>query len=119
MDNLDLVEESTEFEPAGSSDDLHKSEDDEFYFESDHLALRGNSDYRTVLRTIVILEAQKIEASKHIDQIAEAHRSALNDPETIVRKIAAGESVNLPGPINIQNVSFHDFGSCGFSRNQN
>lgn len=79
--------------------------DDEFYFESDHLALRGNADYRSVLRTIVILEAQKIEAAKHIDQIAETQRNALNDPEIFIKKLASGESLNLPKSIDIQNVS--------------
>lgn len=37
-----------------------ESEDDDlFYFESDHLALKGNKDYSEVLKTIFILEAQR------------------------------------------------------------
>jgi hypothetical protein len=34
----------------------------EFYFESDHVALKGNGDYLNLLKTIAILEAQSIKA---------------------------------------------------------
>lgn len=40
---------------------LH-TEDDLFYFETDHLALKGNKDYCEVLKTIVILTAQREKA---------------------------------------------------------
>ncbi len=33
----------------------------EFYFESDHDALRSNSDYHALMRTLVILQAKKIQ----------------------------------------------------------
>lgn len=87
------------------SDDEYNSDNEDFYFESDHLALRGNPDYRIALRTIIILEAQRIEAAKHIDQIAEVKRQALRDPEGFIKTLASGESLDVPGPINIQNVS--------------
>jgi len=32
----------------------------EFYFESDHVALRANKDYRNMLRYVITLESQKI-----------------------------------------------------------
>jgi len=34
----------------------------EFYFESDHLALKGNVDYLNLIKTIAILEAQRTRA---------------------------------------------------------
>jgi hypothetical protein len=34
----------------------------EFYFESDHVALKGNGDYLNLLKTIGILEAQSMKA---------------------------------------------------------
>lgn len=38
--------------------DLMKDEENDlFYFESDHLALKGNKDYCEVLKTLVILSA--------------------------------------------------------------
>lgn len=36
--------------------------DEEFGFETDHLALRGNKDYCDLLKFIVKLEAQKVKA---------------------------------------------------------
>lgn len=85
-------------------EDEHDEDNEDFYFESDHLALRGNADYRSVLRTIVILESQRIEATKHIDVISVAERKALEDPEAFLQKLKSGD-LNLPGRINIQNVS--------------
>lgn len=37
-------------------------DDDLFYFESDHLALRGNIDYSEVLKSMFVLEAQRSRA---------------------------------------------------------
>lgn len=88
------------------SEDEDNSDNEDFYFESDHLALRGNPDYRSVLRTIVILEAQRIEAAKHIDRIAQVKIRAMQDPEEFIKVLAMGDHLDLPGPINIQNVRF-------------
>lgn len=101
----ELTKHMSNYEENCDQNKEKEENDDEFYFESDHLALRGNADYRSVLRTIVILEAQKIEAAKHIDQIAETQRNALNDPEIFIKKLASGQSINLPKSIDIQNVS--------------
>lgn len=89
-----------------TNENSSSDENDEFFFESDHLALRGNADYRAVLRTIVILEAQRMEATKHIDRIAEAQKEALKDPEEFLKKLKSGESLDLPNRINIQDVRF-------------
>lgn len=129
MEGSDSEELNIEHKIMCTSDDEYRSDDEDFYFESDHLALRGNSDYRAVLRTIVILEAQRIEAAKHIDKIAEAHKKATNDPETFVKKLATGDSLNLPGQISVQNVRneennlsidavFKTFFSISASKNQ-
>lgn len=45
-------------------------ENDMFYFETDHLALKGNKDYCEVLKTLVILSAQRekaIQVSKQVN----------------------------------------------------
>lgn len=39
-------------------------EDDLFYFESDHLALKGNKDYSELLKTLFILQSQQQRAIK-------------------------------------------------------
>lgn len=87
-------------------DDEYNSDNEDFYFESDHLPLRGNSDYRAVLRTIVILEAQRIEAAKHIDKIVQEQQKALRDPEDFLKKLTSKTGLELPGTIDIQNVNF-------------
>lgn len=102
---LDLNMESAENSDSDLDDEISDDDNTEFYFESDHVALRGNLDYRSVLRTIVVLEAQRIEATKHIDRIAEVQNIALNDPVVFVQKLASNERLDLPAPINIQNVS--------------
>lgn len=43
---------------------LFNTEDDLFSFESDHLALKGNRDYCEVLKTLVVLGAQREQALK-------------------------------------------------------
>lgn len=98
--------ESMSEDPGETS--AYDSDNEDFYFESDHLALRGNADYRAVLRAIVILEAQRIEAGKHIDRIAATEKEALNDPEAFVQKLANGIKLDLPGALNITTVSLKD-----------
>lgn len=44
-------------------------EDNTFYFESDHLALRGNADYTNMLRTIAVLEVQRMRVHKQVATI--------------------------------------------------
>lgn len=94
-------------EPIDPDEDLHTDSDpenDDFYFESDHLALRGNSDYTAVLRTIAILQTQRIQVTKDIDLLATAERQGLDDPDAFVRRLSAGELL-MPGPVSVAEVS--------------
>lgn len=116
-DDGDDEDEDDVFEDNDFDDDEYHSESEEFYFESDHLALRGNSDYRAVLRTIVVLESQRIEVAKHIDRIAEMKRRALQDPSGFIKKLSSGQSLVISGPINIQNVSENIINNHGLNLN--
>lgn len=69
--------------------------DEEFAFETDHLALRGNKDYCELLKYIVKLEAQKIQALKDIENLAEIQNNALEDPLTFIADLKAGK-INFP-----------------------
>ena len=53
-------------EVKGVHEAYDEGDDDigEYYFESDHLALKGNEDYRTLLKTVAVLEAQRMKAIK-------------------------------------------------------
>lgn len=89
-----------------TNDSCDETEQDDFYFESDHVALRGNKDYSAVLRTIAILQAQMVQATKDIDKIGAAEAKALEDPESFIKQLANGEKIDIPGPINIIEVRF-------------
>ncbi|PVD22407.1 hypothetical protein C0Q70_18219 [Pomacea canaliculata] len=68
---------------------------DPYSFESDHVALKSNSDYHTLLRTICILEAQRSQALKDLEVLYEEQEKALKDPIGFVEKLQKGE-VKLP-----------------------
>lgn len=80
------------------------SDTEEFFFESDHLALRGSADYTTVLRTLAILQTQKIQAAKDIDKLAEVEKKALENPDEFIQQLSRGEMQQLPGRITIAEV---------------
>jgi ZZ-type zinc finger-containing protein 3 len=52
----------------------------EFYFESDHLALKGNPDYLALVRVLVSLELKKVEAVSDIDTLLREKAQALSSP---------------------------------------
>lgn len=76
-----------------------------FYFESDHLALRGNKDYANMLRTIAVLEAQKIKVVQHIEELAMAKNRYLEEPELFLAKIKNNEEIISPNYMTITTVS--------------
>ena len=45
----------------GDNCDGMEDENETYFFESDHVALKGNADYQKVLRSIAVLEAQRIQ----------------------------------------------------------
>lgn len=107
MELANEIEKDLNIDNPGHEDDpcdFTVDDNEDFYFESDHLALRGNADYRAVLRAIVVLEAQRIEAGKHIDSLAAAEKVALNNPEAFVKRLESGEKLDLPVPLNITTV---------------
>ncbi|XP_078043388.1 ZZ-type zinc finger-containing protein 3-like [Augochlora pura] len=81
----------------------------EFYFESDHLALKGNKDYTTLLKTIVILEAQRVQAIEDLDKLLSIRSKALKDPISFVAQIQNGELPELPGPQKIAEIPYIDW----------
>ena len=69
----------------------------EFYFETDHDALRGNPDYSLVLKTMAILESQKAQAVRDLEVLNDARTAAIKDPLTLISKLQNGEDLRLPG----------------------
>ncbi|KAJ6640782.1 ZZ-type zinc finger-containing protein 3 [Pseudolycoriella hygida] len=90
------------------------SDTEEFFFESDHLAFRGNSDYTSVLRTFAILQTQKIQAANDIEKLAKAEKWAMENPEEFIRKLNRGE-LDLPAPISVAELPKINFEKYGVS----
>ena len=59
-------------------------ENEPFYFESDTLALRNNFDYSCLLKTLVLLEAQRIRACSDLEKLIQLKESAMKDPLNFV-----------------------------------
>ena len=87
----------------------------EFYFETDHEALRGNPDYLAVLRTLAILEAQKIQAVKDLETLQDARTSAIKDPLTLISKLQNGDDLKLPGKQKIAHVPYINWDKYGLA----
>lgn len=47
-----------------SDTNLHAEAEDDFWFETENIALKGNKDYSKLLRTLCILESQRHQAIK-------------------------------------------------------
>ncbi|CAB3255433.1 unnamed protein product [Arctia plantaginis] len=73
----------------------NQESDEEFAFETDHLALRGNKDYCEMLKYIVKLEAQKVQALKDIEDLSLAQNEALSNPLNFIEQLKAGKQ-NFP-----------------------
>ena len=92
------------FKVIDETDDNQRDESNVYFFESDHLALKGNRDYQNILKTIVVLEAQRMKALQDLDKLLECQKEALKDPIEYVRKLQNGEDVGIPPPQNIANL---------------
>lgn len=75
-----------------------------FYFESDHLALKVNPDYRLLLQTLVALEAQRKQAVKDYENLIKLRDEALAEPIKFVEKLQNNESLGIPARQNIIKV---------------
>ncbi|EZA51491.1 hypothetical protein DMN91_000557 [Ooceraea biroi] len=84
-------------------------EENEFYFESDHLALKGNKDYSAFLKTIVILEAQRTRAIEDLDKLMSARARAMKDPISFVAQLQNGDFPELPGLQKIAELPYIDW----------
>jgi hypothetical protein len=64
-------------------------ENEPFYFESDTLALRNNPDYSCLLKTLILLEAQRARACQDLEKLIDMKEAALRDPIPFVRQLQA------------------------------
>ncbi|XP_021941899.1 ZZ-type zinc finger-containing protein 3 isoform X2 [Zootermopsis nevadensis] len=83
----------------------------EFYFESDHLALKGNGDYLNLLKTIAVLESQRTKAIQDYDKLLAIQEAAMQDPMKFVEKLQRGEDLGIPVPQVIEELPVIDWSS--------
>ncbi|KAL3283901.1 hypothetical protein HHI36_018070 [Cryptolaemus montrouzieri] len=74
-----------------TTDNPQQKEEDLFYFESDHLALKGNKDYSELLKTLFILSAQRERAIKDFEKIQIIKKSAFENPGSFLEKLKNDE----------------------------
>ena len=78
-------------------------EDSTISFESDHLALKGNTDYLNLIQTLVHLEAIKVQTLLDIETLHSEKKKALDNPLQFSEKLVAGQ-LNLPATLHIPPV---------------
>lgn len=100
MDNI------ADIPPEGFVDDSTNSS--VFYFESDHLALKGNQDYLQLMKTLAHLEAIKVQTIQDLDLLYAEKKRALRNPTDLCEKLRSGEII-LPGLLRIPEVPAIDW----------
>lgn len=70
-----------------SRDQILEDGSDLFYFESSYLAIKGNKDYHALMKTLVILEAQKEQALNDLEKLELERSEACIDPIGFVEKL--------------------------------
>ncbi|KAH8305377.1 hypothetical protein KR018_000084 [Drosophila ironensis] len=76
---------------ATTNNSDNPEDEDVFNFESEHLALRGNPCYANLLRTIALLQAQKIRVHQNIEELEKSRNIYLEDPELLLDKLRRNE----------------------------
>lgn len=97
-------------EPEEDYDDIG-----EYFFESDHLALRVNSDYRNVLKTLALLEAQRMQVVLDIEKLMEIRDEAMQDPIRFVERIQKKEDLGIPMPQTVPQLPNIDWSQYSLS----
>ncbi|KMY88663.1 ZZ-type zinc finger-containing protein 3 [Drosophila simulans] len=71
--------------------DVSPEDEDVFHFETEHLALRGNQCYTNLLRTLAVLQAQRIRVHQQIDELEATQKIYLENPQHMLDKLRNNE----------------------------
>ncbi|XP_017095646.2 ZZ-type zinc finger-containing protein 3 [Drosophila bipectinata] len=74
-----------------TQEDSSPEDDDVFQFETEHLALRGNESYANLLRTIAVLQAQRIRVHQQIEELEASRKVYLDNPQLLLDKLRNNE----------------------------
>ncbi|XP_065067950.1 ZZ-type zinc finger-containing protein 3-like isoform X2 [Rhopilema esculentum] len=79
-----------------SDDDDDGDVFDRFYFESDHLAFKHNKDYKNMLKTLIVLEAARMDSVKDLEKLHLWKEKALKDPISFIEALQSKNPPQLP-----------------------
>ncbi|KAE8609497.1 hypothetical protein XENTR_v10011822 [Xenopus tropicalis] len=103
----------TSKERGGQQTTEDEEEDpDVYYFESDHVALKHNTDYQRLLQTISVLEAQRTQAVQDMERLGQYQRQALANPIGFVEKLQKKMDIGIPCPqriVQLPEVSWEQY----------
>ncbi|XP_054275238.1 ZZ-type zinc finger-containing protein 3 [Macrosteles quadrilineatus] len=75
-----------------------------FEFQTAAAALKGNSDYRSLLKTLALLEAQRAKTIEDIEKLQNMKRKVVENPREYLRKFVNGESSDIPPRITMAKI---------------
>ena len=84
--------------------EVDADKNDVFFFESDHTALKGNSDYQNLLKAVTLLESQRTQAINDLDRLIAKEKEALCDPVKFVQKLQQKSDLGIPTRLNVAAV---------------
>lgn len=71
--------------------EISAEDEDVFHFETEHLALRGNQCYTNLLRTLAVLQAQRIRVHQQIEELEATQNIYLENPQHMLDKLRNNE----------------------------
>lgn len=78
--------------------------DDEFVFESSHLALRCNTDYLKLMKHLAILCSLRNQVHKNYEIIDSQFHKAISDPVVFLENLKNG-TISFPDEVELLEVS--------------
>uniref|UniRef100_A0A1B6KSG1 ZZ-type zinc finger-containing protein 3 n=1 Tax=Graphocephala atropunctata TaxID=36148 RepID=A0A1B6KSG1_9HEMI len=97
---------------------LKNSRDELFYFETDDPALKENSDYHKLLKTLCILQAQRVKAIKDVERLELLRLKVMKDPIGYLERFARGETLSdFPSRTEVVKIPEIDWSKYSVSSN--
>ena len=117
LKNFYLSDEKLNFRFVTQGNMSYLQDDEEnsaFSFETDHLALKGNTDYLNLLQTLVRLESIKVQSLLDIETLYDRKKKALENPLEFSQRLVAGQT-DLPVMLEIPPVPKIDWSKYNFT----
>lgn len=85
----------------------------EYCFETDRLALKGNSDYLALMRTLVVLQGQRAIAVQNMEKLLQLKTDATQQPLEFVEKLQQGQQLDFPQAQTVAEIPDIDWSRYG------